>query len=127
MPILMQIKDDIVQNKFSLGEKTLSIGRGTDNDIQLDDKTVSANHAWLEWHPADDERTHSGYRLIDLNSTNGCFVNEEKILEQDVQHNDIVRIGFIAFRFIDEEEHRFEETSKVHKSWIPGVYYTKDK
>jgi pSer/pThr/pTyr-binding forkhead associated (FHA) protein len=123
----MQLKEDIVHNKFSLTEKTLSIGRGTDNDIQLDDKTVSAHHAWLEWRPADDDGPHSYYRLIDLNSTNGSFINEEKILEQDVRHNDIIRIGFIAFRFIDEDEHRFEETSKVHKSWLPGVYYTKDK
>ncbi|WP_320823407.1 FHA domain-containing protein [Reinekea sp.] len=125
MPILMQITNDIVQKQFSLSETTLSIGRGIANDIQLDDKTVSAHHAWLEWHPADDERAHSGYRLIDLKSTNGCFINEEKVLEQDVRHNDIVRIGFIAFRFVDEDKHRFAATSKVHKSWIPGVYYTK--
>lgn len=125
MPILMQIKDDIVQNKFPLEEKTVSIGRGTDNDIQLDDKTVSANHAWLEYHPGEDNQP-GYYRLIDLQSTNGSFVNEKKITEQDVRHNDVVRIGFVSFKFVDENEHRFEETSKVHKSWIPGVYYTKD-
>ncbi|EAR08398.1 FHA domain-containing protein [Reinekea blandensis] len=125
MPILMQIKDDIVQNKFPLEEKTVSIGRGTDNDIQLDDKTVSANHAWLEFLPGDDGQPGS-YRLIDLKSTNGSFVNEKKITEQDVRHNDVLRIGFVSFKFVDENEHRFEETSKVHKSWIPGVYYTKD-
>ena len=126
MPILMQIKDDVVQNKFPLDQKTVSIGRGTDNDIQLDDKTVSSNHAWLEFHPADDEHKHEFYRLIDLQSTNGSFVNEEKITEKDIKHNDIVRIGFVSFKYIDENEHRFEETSKVHKSWVPGVYYTKD-
>lgn len=126
MPILMQIKDDIVQNKFPLEEKTVSIGRGTDNDIQLDDKTVSANHAWLEYHPAEGDQAHGFYRLLDLKSTNGSFVNEAKVTEQDIHHNDVVRFGFVSFKFIDENEHRFEETSKVHKSWIPGVYYTKD-
>jgi pSer/pThr/pTyr-binding forkhead associated (FHA) protein len=126
MPILMQIKDDVVQNKFPLEQKTVSIGRSTDNDIQLDDKTVSANHAWLEYHPADDEGRGEYFRLIDLQSTNGSFVNEEKITEKNIKHNDVLRIGFVSFKFIDENEHRFEETSKVHKSWIPGVYYTKD-
>lgn len=126
MPILMQIKDDVVQSKFSLEQKTVSIGRSTDNDIQLDDKTVSANHAWLEWHPAEDSPEHGFYRLIDLDSTNGSFINETKINEQDVKHNDVIRIGFVNFKFIDENQHRFEETSKVHKSWIPGVYYTKE-
>ncbi len=126
MPILMQIKDDVVQNKFPLGQKTVSIGRSTDNDIQLDDTTVSANHAWLEWHAADEDHKFDYYRLIDLQSTNGSFVNEEKVAEANVNHNDLVRIGFVTFKLIDENEHRFEETSKVHKSWIPGVYYTKE-
>lgn len=126
MPILMQIKDDIVQNKFPLEENTVSIGRSTDNDIQLDDKAVSANHAWLEFHPSDDDHPNGFFRLIDLQSTNGSFVNEKQISEQSLRHNDVVRIGFVNFKFVDENEHRFEETSKVHKSWIPGVYYTKD-
>lgn len=127
MPILMQIIDDVVQNKFPLEQKTISIGRSTDNDIQLDDKTVSANHAWLEFRTQDDDHAGDYYRLIDLQSTNGSFVNEERITERDIQHNDILRIGFLTFRFIDENQHRFEQTHKVHKSWIPGVYYTKDK
>lgn len=126
MPILMQIKDDVVQNKFLLDQKTISVGRSTDNDIQLDDKTVSANHAWLEWHATGDDNSHEHYRLVDLKSTNGSFVNETRIDDQIIKHNDIIRIGFVSFKFIDENEHRFEETSKVHKSWIPGVYYTKD-
>ncbi len=123
MPILLQIKDDLVLNKFPLDQNTTSIGRSTDNDIQLDDNTISANHAWLEKHTSDDN--HEYYTLIDLNSTNGSFVNEEKVSEKTLTHNDTIRVGFIHFKFIDENQHRFEETSKVHKSWIPGVYYTK--
>lgn len=126
MPILLQIKDNLVQNKFSLDKKTISIGRGTDNDIQLDDKTISANHAWIEYHPAEDDNSEDYYLLIDLKSTNGTFVNEEQISEMRLKHNDQIRVGFVHFKFIDENAHRFEETSKVHKSWIPGVYYTKD-
>lgn len=125
MPIIMQIKDDIVQNKFALAEKTLSIGRATDNDIQLNDSTVSANHAWIEFVPPSEHNPEPGYRLLDLGSTNGCFINEKRVHEQLMKHNDILRIGFVSFKFIDENEHRFEETAKVHKSWIPGVYYTK--
>lgn len=125
MPILMQIKDDLVQNKISLSNKTLSIGRSTDNDVQLDDSTVSANHAWIECIQNEDEPNANQYKLIDLDSTNGCFVNEKRVHEQILSHNDILRIGFVAFKFIDENQHRFEETAKVHKSWIPGVYYTK--
>ncbi|MEJ2044488.1 MAG: FHA domain-containing protein [Reinekea sp.] len=126
MPILMQIKNEVVQAKFSIEQKTVSIGRSTDNDIQLDDATVSSNHAWIECHPADDAQEVERYKLIDLNSTNGTFLNEKKVEETFIKHNDILRVGFVSFKFIDENQHRFEETSKVRKSWIPGVYYTKD-
>lgn len=126
MPILLQISENLVQNRFSIEQKTVSIGRSSDSDIQLDDKTVSANHAWIEWQPSGDDPDEGNYYLIDLKSTNGSFVNEKQVSEKRLQHNDIIRIGFISFKFIDENSHRFEETSKVHKSWIPGVYYTKD-
>ncbi len=126
MPILMQVNNDVVQAKFPVERKTISIGRSIDNDIQLDDATVSANHAWIEFIPANEEQKVDHYRVVDLNSTNGTFMNEERIAESTLHHNDVIRVGFVSLKFIDENEHRFEETSRVHKSWIPGVYYTKD-
>jgi hypothetical protein len=31
------------------------------------------------------------------------------------------------FRFIDEENGNLEETAKLHKTWIPGLYLKKGK
>lgn len=124
MPVLVQLSDSVISQKFMLSGQKLNIGRASDNEIQIDDIAVSGHHAWIE--PVINK--DSGiciYRLIDLNSTNGSFINEKKISEETLRHNDKVRIGWVNFKYIDENAESFEETTKVHKTWIPGVFYTK--
>ena len=65
--------------------------------------------------------------IEDKGSTNGTFVNEIKIERQQLHHNDNIRVGWNNFIFIDENEQDLEKTTEIKKSWIPGVYYTKDK
>lgn len=124
MPVLVQLSDSVISQKFKLSDQKLSMGRSSDNDVQIDDGAVSSNHAWIEPELADDGVV-LGYRLVDLNSTNGSFVNEKKISEERLRHNDRIRIGWVNFKYIDENAETFEETTKVHKTWIPGVFYTK--
>ena len=125
MPVLVQLADNVISQKFKLGDHKLSMGRSSDNDIQIDDRAVSSHHAWIEPVYAEDAE-FTRYRLIDLNSTNGTFLNEKQVSEEMLRHNDRVRIGWVNFKFIDENQESFEETRQVHKTWIPGVYYTKD-
>jgi pSer/pThr/pTyr-binding forkhead associated (FHA) protein len=54
--------------RVELGGRRVSVGKGTANDIVLDDGTVSRLHALLE---AFDE----GWCVNDLGSSNGTFVN----------------------------------------------------
>lgn len=124
MPVLVQLADSVISQKFKLSDQKICIGRATDNDIQIDDPAVSGHHAWIE-AIANEQNVIAGYRLVDLNSTNGSFVNEKKIGEENLRHNDRIRIGWVNFKFIDENAETFEETTKVHKTWIPGVFYTK--
>lgn len=124
MPILVQLSDNVISQKFKLSEFKLNIGRSTDNDIQIDDSAVSSHHAWIEPN-RDESNVVTGYKLVDLNSTNGSFINEKKVAEEVLRHNDRIRIGWVNFKYIDENAETFEETTKVHKTWIPGVFYTK--
>lgn len=121
MPVLVQVTDNVASHKHPLGESSLTIGRGSENDIQIDDMAVSSVHARIE--PVNAEK--GLYKVIDLDSTNGSFVNEKKVQEAELKHNDVIRFGFINFKFLNEVDQQFEETTKVHKSWIPGVYFTK--
>jgi pSer/pThr/pTyr-binding forkhead associated (FHA) protein len=50
----------------------VTVGRGPDNDVVLDDPTVSRRHAVFE-------RLAAGWSVHDLNSTNGTYVNGEPL------------------------------------------------
>lgn len=77
---------------YTLGAETLYIGRGSDNDIVLDDKRVSRHHAQISYE-------NGLYFISDLNTANGTLVNRHRILNQQLQTGDIVQIGDHAFRF----------------------------
>jgi pSer/pThr/pTyr-binding forkhead associated (FHA) protein len=120
MPFVVQIDNKVITNRFEVGEADFYIGRDTDCQLQIDDRAVSHKHAVIRLNRADDK-----YYLIDLDSTNGSFVNEEKVKQQVLQHEDLIRIGWTELTFIDERNLSHEETQKIHKTWIPGVFYTK--
>lgn len=123
MAIIIQTVDGVVTNKFDISYPALTFGRTGDNQVQIDDLAVSSKHAQIICET--DDKNQNRYFLEDLGSTNGSFVNEKKIKKQRLHHKDTLRIGWNMFTFIDENEIDLEKTSRIKKSWIPGVYYTK--
>ena len=125
MALIIQTVDGVVSNKFEITEKPLIFGRSPKNQVQIDDLAVSNEHAHIISQTDDEGRQI--FILEDLGSTNGTFLNEVQIEKQQLHHNDGLRIGWNVFTFIDENEVDLEKTREIKKSWIPGVYYTKDK
>jgi FHA domain/zinc-ribbon domain len=77
------------------GERT-TIGRSPDNDIFLDDVTVSRKHAVLV-------QSDGQFRIEDLGSLNGTFVNRRRIDEATrLQSGDEVQIGKYRLSFISK-------------------------
>jgi pSer/pThr/pTyr-binding forkhead associated (FHA) protein len=113
--------------KHPLNGPVLRIGRDPEeNDVFIDDKVVSMLHAVVE---TEDDKSRPGekaYYIRDLDSTNYTFVNDEKITRRRLQNDDLIRIGWTTFKFVDRSSGQTEKTLKIHKSWIPGVYYTKE-
>lgn len=68
--LLYRNGDESRPYRFTIPE--ISIGRDPTCDCQLDDKTVSANHARLSHH-------HGQWWIEDLGSTNGTFLNHEPV------------------------------------------------
>jgi aspartyl protease family protein len=67
--------------------KVITIGRDSDNDIVVNDSKVSRHHLQIVCEGA-------RFRVVDLNSTNGIFVNDRKIGgESLLTASDTVRIG----------------------------------
>jgi pSer/pThr/pTyr-binding forkhead associated (FHA) protein len=66
----------------------LAIGRLEDNDIVIDDDSfISSHHARIEIRP-------EGTWVVDLGSTNGCFVNGQRVAdERSVRKGDRIQVG----------------------------------
>lgn len=124
MAAIIQLVDGVVANRFEISDSGLKFGRTSDNQVLIDDLAVSTEHA--EISVLKDENGKIQFMLRDLGSTNGSFVNEQKVEQQLLQHKDVIRIGWNNFTFINEDEVDMEKTHQVKKSWIPGVYYSKD-
>ncbi|MGQ9528953.1 MAG: FhaA domain-containing protein [Chloroflexus sp.] len=71
---------------------TVTIGRGLDNDIILEDTRVSRKHAQLRYR-------QRRFWLTDLGSTNGTFVNGERISERALRDGDVVSMGGLELTF----------------------------
>jgi diguanylate cyclase (GGDEF)-like protein len=79
--------------RYPLGAAPLVLGRDTHCDIHLDDKSVSRRHARVQ--PAAD-----GYYAVDLQSTNGTFVNDQPATKTKLKDGDYLRIGNWIFRYL---------------------------
>ena len=127
MATVVQLHEGVVLKRFSLDDKSiLRIGRDPDSDIHIDDDVVSTEHAVIEIIESTKANAAPQYHIKDLGSTNSTYVNGEKITSKILEHNDVIRVGWNNFKFIDEAKKDPNKTAKIHKSWIPGVYYTKE-
>ena len=123
MAILVLVHEGLTIKKIPLEKPETLIGRNVACDIFLDDKLASQRHARITLTETDGV---AAYHIEDLQSTNHTYVNSEEITRRQLVHNDAIRIGKHVFKFIDEREALADKTTKLHRSWIPGVYYTKD-
>jgi ABC-type multidrug transport system ATPase subunit/predicted component of type VI protein secretion system len=80
-----------------LYQSTFKLGRSKSNNIILDDTMVSSQHAQLSF-------TREGWLVWDLNSSNGTYVNDERIPPGKVMPlhpNHVVRVGRFSFQIRD--------------------------
>jgi len=97
-----------LQNRHHVIDEFLSMGRGPQNAIVLDDPFVSQRHFRIE------KRT-KGYVLKDLGSRNGTFVNGVRIHEALLQNNDQILVGESQFLFSYFIQNSDQLKSKNHK------------
>ena len=125
MALIVHLHEGVAVNKCRLDQPLFRIGRSPECDIFIDDTVVSAEHAVIEKIEKSGSKGSFDYYLKDQNSTNGTYLNDEKTTRQKLKHEDVIRIGWVSFKFIDETRMDPAKTAKIHKSWIPGVFYTK--
>lgn len=75
-----------------LNDETITVGRVSDNAIQIDDASVSSHHAQFTL-------VGGSYHLRDLNSTNGTRHNGQRISDSALQDGDRIRFGKVEAVF----------------------------
>lgn len=83
-------------------EGTLSIGRHSDADIQIDDAAVSNEHAQLLVTADPFLEGHLQTYLEDLESTNGTLVNNRTVTRHLLKNGDVILIGRHRFSYLDD-------------------------
>ncbi len=94
--IIVKFADKVVER--ILTEKDhISIGRTPDNDIVLDSRGISRRHARIDF--ADNQP-----EIIDLDSLNGTFVNQMKVIRQFLHDNDKITVGKFDLIFFQDSQ-----------------------
>ncbi len=86
MASLFVIRGKNAGQHFSLRGPRTVLGRDASCDIQIVDHEVSRQHAEVVIHP-------EGFVLIDLSSSNGCFLNGHRVSRQLIQSGDRLQVG----------------------------------
>ncbi|MBL1276774.1 MAG: FHA domain-containing protein [Ectothiorhodospiraceae bacterium] len=135
MAALIQFKGNADGITLRLESLESHIGRGVDNDITINDELVSKQHAVIEARQAEGKSGGFEYFIKDCDSTNGTFINDKRIEAETAEfktsascqlyHDDVIRIGVNHFRFVDDANDDLAATTRIHKTWIPGLYISK--
>jgi pSer/pThr/pTyr-binding forkhead associated (FHA) protein len=83
--ILLILKGAGIGARYLLDAAQTKLGRDMSNEIILDDITVSRSHALIT--------KSNGYRLKDLGSLNGSYVNAVAVKESVINAGDEVQVG----------------------------------
>jgi ABC-type multidrug transport system ATPase subunit/pSer/pThr/pTyr-binding forkhead associated (FHA) protein len=84
----------------------ITLGRLPDNTAILNHPQVSSHHARLV-------REGQSYRIIDLGSTNHIYVNSQKVREQQLKVNDIIRIGPFKLTYTGTQLTQQDESNNI--------------
>lgn len=97
IPIIRPYAYLIIQDKYftrhAIKRTICRIGRSFDNELTLDDNSVSRRHAEIH------RLSNGEFEVIDLNSMNGLYVNQKKIRQCILEEADIIEVGDILLRF----------------------------
>ena len=91
---LRVVSSDAGKQVFELNSDRMTIGRSSVCDLRVEEPSISSEHARFV-HAED------GWRIINLLSTNGVFVNDKKVFSHLLSDGDEIRLGRTLLRFHD--------------------------
>jgi Nif-specific regulatory protein len=95
-PKLIAISGPAQGTAFALTEAEISIGREPSNSIAINDRSLSRRHCLIRMEDG-------SFKVIDLDSYNGTFVNSVPVGEHSLSHGDQISVGTVRFVFLLHE------------------------
>ncbi|MBI3562504.1 MAG: FHA domain-containing protein [Gammaproteobacteria bacterium] len=111
MAKLIQTHEGINLREFPLAKPITTLGRRSDNDIQIEDAAVSGRHAQFLRQPSEYLQGHFDIYIEDLKSTNGTKVNDSLVRKQLLKHGDTILVGKHSFIFDSGDAVTHERTA----------------
>lgn len=78
-------------------------------DIIVQDHEISSTHCQIQ-------NIGGVYHIFDMNSTNGTFVNNERVVKAKLNPGDVVTVGQTSFKFMLEDESNVRHITTIFKS-----------
>ncbi|WP_455206126.1 FHA domain-containing protein [Kaarinaea lacus] len=104
--LIVSLDGEIVK-EVVIEQETITVGRKHENDIQLNDLTVSGRHAMITTN-------EDGESIVeDLGSTNGTLVNGNHVVKSTLQHGNVIQIGHHLFTYMNDSKEKYEPTMFV--------------
>ena len=111
MPLLIVKFEGSVLQKVRANGGAITIGRGPDNSIPIDNLAVSSRHAQI--------KSEQGRLVIeDLDSLNGTFVNNQRVKRAALKSGDVVMVGKHSI-YVDETD-RGEAPPRGRQAILPA-------
>ena len=112
--LILQLNEKTLNEYRFKDEKSIMIGRRSDNDVVINNLGVSSQHAKIE-------QGSSGFIFTDLNSTNGSFVNQKAVTSKTLEDGDVITIGKHSLLFsaeTEEDENNAEEPLTMDRTMV---------
>ena len=109
--ILIGLTEPVADERFVLQRGENIIGRLEDCDVPILHESISRQHARISLRVGET-------RVEDLQSSNGTFVNDEKVKEASLSNSDRVKVGSVEFRL--ELPAQYQGASRSIKKILPS-------
>jgi pSer/pThr/pTyr-binding forkhead associated (FHA) protein len=106
--VLYAISGNSATDAIKLRRDATILGREK-GDVLIADHEVSSTHCQIQ-------NINGVYHIFDMNSTNGTFVNRNRIVKAKLNHGDEITIGKTAFKFALEEDAKVRHISTIFKN-----------
>ena len=111
--LILKFKDKSIGDYQLQKGVSMTIGRSADNDVVIDNLAVSGHHAKID-------SVGDGFVLIDLQSKNGSFVNEQIVNSHWLNNGDVINIGkhSLVFNYTEGEQRPNDDAAKIEKTMV---------